>query len=687
MPRGNSSLDNAVFAPNSIGLIGLSSNPNIPAGRVLGFLRANHCPARIIVVNPYRETVQGERTYPSISACSAPPEHAYVLVGHDRVEAAVRDCAEAGVHVCTVLADGYAEAGEEGAAKQARLVDIAKSAGMRLLGPNSMGLADLHSGTLMTVNAIYNEPDTIRGPVSLISQSGSIMGAVISRAKALGLGFSRIAAVGNEADLGVAELGRIMLDDPHCKVLLLFLETIRDADGLARMAAKAHEMGKAVVAYKLGRSDVGAQMAVAHTGALLAEDSVVDAYLRDVGIARVTTLEGLVEAPMLFSDRKPPERSPRVGTLTTTGGGGAMVCDRLALEGANLQPPSDATLKTIRDLGIDVVAGPVLDLTMAGAGPEFVKPAVEAMARDPEVDLILSVTGSSGRSSPERTVPPLAEADTAGKPIACFITPDAPESLSGLIGTGLPVFRTPESAADVIAAYCRWRAPRMTGLARMPSGKAIKFLDEAASLQMLKEAGLPVSMATSFKIGETPDLSYPVVLKVLSDQVPHKTEAGGVVLNIGSSGELALAAEQIRTRVEKHHPDIAVTDLLAAPMLSPLQEVLIGYRLDPQVGPVITLAPGGISVGLYDDKAIRLAPVDQPTARAMIDEVTGLAPVRGHRGLPHGDLDALAAAIMSLSRLADHQPAVLEAEANPVMVMADGVVAADALVTLAAEDS
>ncbi|MEM7060334.1 MAG: acetate--CoA ligase family protein [Pseudomonadota bacterium] len=686
MPRGNASLDNAVFAPNSIGLIGLSSNPNTPAGRPLGYLRQNNCMARIVVVNPRHDQVQGERTYASLSECSAPPEHAYVLVGHNRVEQAVKNCAEAGVHVCTVLADGYAEAGPEGRAAQDRLVAIARDAGMRLLGPNSMGVADLHSGCLLTVNAIYKEP-ALPGPVSLISQSGSMMGGLISRAAALGLGFSRVAAVGNEADLGVAELGSIMLDDPHCKVLALFLETIRDAQGLAAMAAKSQLLRKPVVAYKLGRSDVGAKMAVAHTGALLSDDAVIGQFLQDIGIARVTTLDGLIEAPMLFAGREPFAALPRVGTITTTGGGGATVTDRLALEGVALATPSPDTMAAVRATGLDVVDGPMVDLTMAGAGADFVKPTVEAMARQPDVDIVLSITGSSGRSNPAGTIPPLAEADLSGKPLAAFVTPDAVPTLQGLISAGVPAFRTPESAADAIGALARWRAPRIDQIAWRDARGGTRVLDESASLKLLAEIGIPTVPAVEWKLDPTPNLpfDFPLVAKVLSDAVPHKTEAGGVVLDIQDQDALIAAGHRIKTSVEAYHPGLTVDRLLVAPMIRPLQEVLIGYRLDPSVGPVVTLAPGGILVGIYDDKAVRLAPVSEAVAMEMIAEVKGLAPLRGHRGLPEGDLKALAMAIAKLSTLALHHITVLEAEANPVMVLTDGIMAADALVTLATE--
>ncbi|MEM7210600.1 MAG: acetate--CoA ligase family protein [Pseudomonadota bacterium] len=682
-------LERAVFAPRSIALIGLSSNPATPSGRCLGFLQNAGYPGDVVVVNPARASVQGVPAINSIRDAVQVPEHAYILVGQARVEQAVQDCAAAGVMVATVLADGYGEAGPEGRARQEALVHHAHVTGMRLLGPNSMGIADLHHGTMVTVNAIYQEPDPLKGFVGLISQSGSMMGGLISRAKALGIGFSRAAAVGNECDLGVPELGEMMLADPNTEVIALFLETLRDPEGLARFASRASNAGKPVVAYKLGRSALGQQMAVAHTGALLSEDAVADAFLREIGIARVTTLDGLIEAPMLFRGRVPMStKDPTVGVLTTTGGGGATVCDGLALEGVSIKPPSDAVMDAVRGTGLDIVPGPMVDLTMAGAGPDFVRPTIEAIAADKDVDVVLSITGSSGRSAPERTVPPLLEANTLGKPLACFMVPDALESLQGCVKGGLPAFRTPEGCADAIGAFCRWLPPRLGKLARTPAQVVSPHLvlNEQRALEVLSATGIPVVPTTIASVGSAPQLEfeYPVVAKVLSDEVPHKTESGGVVLSIRTPAELADAGKRIRDRV-RDRAGVTVEEILIAPMLKPLQEVLIGYRLDASVGPVVTLAPGGILVGLYEDKAIRCAPMELPTAHEMIVEVKGLAPIRGHRGLPKGDLDSLAKALVALSRLADHQPAVLEAEANPVMVMEDGVMAADALVTLAGE--
>lgn len=678
-------LHDALFRPASVALVGLSSDPGRPAGRPLGYLARAGYEGRVYVINPRRAEVQGAPAFPGLDALPEVPEHAYLLLGRERVGAALADCARAGVKVATVLADGYAEAGPEGAARQRALVGTARAAGMRLLGPNSMGLADLGGGARITVNPIFAEPDQLAGRTALFSQSGSMIGGLVSRARALGLGFSKVVAVGNEADLGIGEIGLACVDDPGTDVFLLFLEAFRDAGRLAAFAAAAQEAGKAVIAYKLGRSMLGQRLAVAHTGALLSDDAVAGAYLAEAGIARVETLEGLIEAATLFARRRPLAKpDPAVGVMTTTGGGGAAVCDRLALAGVRVAPPSDDTLAAVRATGLEVAKGPMCDLTMAGAGPEFVRPGLEAMARDPGFELVVSVSGSSARSRTEVSMRAMIEAEKAGKPVAVFLVPEAPAGLRLLVEAGIAAFRTPETCADAVRAFLGWRAPRpgiRPATRALPEGR--RALDERASLALLAGLGVPVAPAAVVALAEAGERAlpfpWPVVAKALSAALPHKTEAGGVALGIDGPEALAEAARRIAATVAERHPGVRLERLLVQPMLRGLGEVLIGYHRDPQVGPVVTLAPGGILVGVHDDKAVRLAPVDEAEAAAMIAEVRGLAPLRGHRGLPPGDLGALARAVAAFSRLAERAD-IIEADANPVMVMADGVAAVDALI-------
>lgn len=680
----------ALFAPESIALIGQSDNPKRPSGRPLRYLRRDGYQGRVFPINPRRETVQGEAAYKDLASLPQRPDQAYILLDTELAMTSFAACCDAGIPVVQMLADGFAESGHEGRARQDELVRQAREAGVRLLGPNCMGVADLNSGLSLTVNAVFDEGIVRGGRTSLISQSGSMMGGLMSRAASLGVTFSKIAAVGNEADLSVGEIGQMLVGDPETDVILLFLETIRRPDEIAKFAAAAHAAGKPIIAFKLGRSSVGQQLAVAHTGALLSEDSLVDAFFSDLGIVRVTVLEALLEAATLCRGKRPLNKpSPKVGVLTTTGGGGAAACDQLSFVGVDLLTPNDETVEKIRATGIDIGQGPMTDVTLAGARADIIGPSVSAMAEDPDCDIVLAVLGSSSRAAPETALPPVIEADVGDKTLAAFLVPDAAAGLRLLTEAGVPGFRTPESCADAIRAYCRWQSPRIKAIAPIPSGDTHQTLNEHASLRVFEELGIPTVPSLAVQVGEieTCELpfDFPVVAKVLSDEIAHKTDAGGVVVNIPDRKGLVAAATDIKRSVEAASPGVIVNEVLVEPMLMGVQEVLVGYHLDQQVGPVVTVAPGGIHVGIYDDKAVRLAPVDSATAQAMIDEVIGFAPLRGHRGAPQGDAKALASIIVAISKLADRSDLqVLEAEANPVIVARDGATAVDALVRIAA---
>ena len=687
--RFGSPLWQALFAPESIALIGQSDNPKRPSGRPLRYLRRDGYKGQVYPINPRRETVQGETAYKDLNSLPGRPDQAYILLDTDLAMSSFAACCEASIPVVQVLADGFAESGHEGRERQEQLLKMAKDAGVRLLGPNCMGVADLNSGLSLTVNAVFDEDIERGGRVALISQSGSMMGGLMSRAASLGLKFSKIAAVGNEADLGVGEIGQMLIGDPETDVILLFLETIRRPDEIAKFASAAHAAGKPVIAFKLGRSSVGQQLAVAHTGALLSEDSLVDAFFRDLGIVRVTMLEALIEAATLCRGKAPIGKAqPKVGVITTTGGGGASACDQLSYVGVDLLTPNDDTVSKIRATGINVGRGPMTDVTLAGARADIIGPSVSAMAHDPDCDVVLAVLGSSSRAAPETALPPVIEADVGDATLAAFLVPDAIAGLKLLTEAGVPGFRTPESCADAIRAYCRWQKPRIRSIASIEPPTAQRTLNEHDSLRLFEEVGIHTVSSVAIAADEVKEANlpfdYPVVAKVLSDEIAHKTDAGGVIIGIADQDALIKAAMQIKQNVESASPGNTVERILIEPMVNGLQEVLVGYQLDEQVGPVVTVAPGGIHVGVYDDKSVRLAPVDLATAREMIDEVIGLAPLRGHRGGPLGDLEALATIIVAISRLAERQDIrVIEAEVNPVIVSTRGATAVDGLVRIA----
>jgi acyl-CoA synthetase (NDP forming) len=678
-------LRQALLTPHSVAIVGQSDDASKTTGRPLKYLREAGFRGAIYPVNPRRDTVLGERAYPSVAALPEPPDHAYILLPTEAVIDAVAECGRAGVRIATILAAGFSEAGADGAAREQRLREVAAETGIRLIGPSSLGVVDLRNGLLLTANAAFAERDIPVGRIFFASHSGTMIGALMSRGKARGVGFAGLVSIGNEVDLSVGEICAATLDDPDIDGYLLFLESIRNSAALREFALGAAARGKPVVAYKLGRSAAARELAVTHTGALAGEDDVASAFLADCGIARVESLEGLIEALPLV--RRTPiravsSRPPQVAVLTTTAGGATMVVDPLAMRGIEIAQPSPETFARFAANGIAATPARIVDLTIAGTRYDVMKAALDILTTAPEFDMVLAVVGSSARFHPQQAVQPVIDSANAAKPIAAFLVPEAPEALARLSEAGIPSFRTPEACADAIAAALSRREPKPA--VAVPSGGGGRVLDELEAYALLDRLGIPRSPAVALDttITQPPTLpfAYPVAVKVLSTDIHHKTEAGGVTLNVPDGDALLAVIRQMRETV-KAHTGITPDRVLVAPMASGVGEALVGYRVDREAGPLIMVAAGGLFTEIYRDRSLRLAPVDLPTAHAMMSEVKAFATLKGFRGKPAGDLDALAEAIVALSQLAvQNDPAIAEAEINPLIVRADGVVAVDALI-------
>ncbi|MCA3361847.1 MAG: acetate--CoA ligase family protein [Roseomonas sp.] len=677
-------LASALLNPRRIALIGGSSDPKRLTARAQVYLRKHGFTGELFPINPSAETILGERAYPRLADVPGEIDLAYLLLGTQHVEGQIAAVAEKRIPVAAILADGFAEAGPEGRALQERLLATAKAAGVRLLGPNSMGLVNLNARTACSVNAALEAESLPAGRIALVSQSGSMMGAIMARGAPRGIGFSHLIGTGNEADLTASEIAGMLVEDPGVDAVLLFLEAIRAPEKLAAAARRAHALGKPIIAFKLGRSSFGAELAGSHTGALAGSDAAADAFFRAHGIARVTMIEALLEAPALFIGRKPlaaPRRT--ISVMTTTGGGGAMAVDALGVVGIETCPPDAAAVAGLEAAGLPH-HGRMIDVTLAGTRADKVEAALSALAADAGTDMVLSVVGSSAQFRPHDAVAGITGAVKAGlgKPIAAFLVPQADASLRLLGEAGIPAFRTPESCADVIRAFFDWRAPRAETPAPSISHTIPANPDEADARRLFAAFGLD----SPFAVMEAPDavpeeLRYPAALKILSPDLAHKTEVGGVALNIPDSAALEAEAAAMLTRVRARAAAARITGFLVQPMVKGLAEAIIGFRRDPEAGPVILVGAGGIMAELHRDTALRIAPVNEAEARAMITEVKGLKPLAGWRSLPRGDLDALAKAVVAASRLAAHA-GVAEAEINPLIIHAEGqgVTVADAWV-------
>ena len=689
-------LSKALFAPESIALIGASGDANKHTSLPRRYLRKHGYTGKIFPVNPSHSEIFGEASYPSADLIPQPVDHAFIMLPAKLVPAAVSQCAANGVRCATILSAGFAETGDAGRLLQEDILKRAQRTGMRLLGPNCLGVINTNQGVAISANEALETPKLHKGHISLLSQSGSLLGSLLSRGQSRGLGFAKMVSVGNEADLGVGELGEILVDDPDTHAILLFLETIRDPQRFSAMARRAYAAGKPVIAFLLGRSPIGNQLAASHTGAIAGSNAAIEAFLRENGIIRVDMLETLIEMAPLVIGRKPSARG-RVSVMGTTGGGGALLVDNLGLRNIAVAGPTPAVIEQLATQDIRISDSPLIDLTLAGTNPRVFGAVMNALMASPDNDAIITVVGSSSQFRPDRAVLPIIErAKTSTKPVAVFLTPHADESSRLLSDASIAVFRTPEACADAMRAYFSWQAPVSEAVPALAASKALTAISQGTgaatdAATLLDELGIAQARTVEVAMdahdqdldARLAGLQFPFAIKVISPDIAHKTEAGGVLLDVADIGALRTGLRQIRDTVKQRRPDARLEGFAIQEMRRGLAEVLVGYRVDPRVGPTITVGVGGVLAEIYRDVVVALAPVSVDRAHVMIEQVRGLAPLRGYRNLPQGDLAALANAVSAWSRLAQLPDSrITEAELNPLIVgkQGRGVVAVDALI-------
>lgn len=688
-------LRQALFSPRAVALVGASADVRKNNSRPQRFLRNHGYTGRILPINPGRTEILGETAYPGLRSAPGPIDHAFIMVPAPAVPDVVAQCCELKIPVATIFSAGFAELGEEGLKRQRDMVAAARAAGVRLLGPNCMGLINVHGRTALCVNAVLEREQFRAGPLSVVSQSGSTLGTLLSRAQARGLGFSKLVSVGNECDLGVGEIADFLADDPDTAAILLFLETFRDSKLLAAAARRAFAAGKPVIAYKLGRSEVGRHAAASHTGAMVGTDELASAFFRAHGIMRVDMLESLFELPQLVLGQKPPARR-RVAVLTGTGGAAAMVADRLGVLGAEVVPPPPALIAELQGKDLPINDAPITDIPMGKSEGGAYTAILSALLASDHCDAVVSVIGSSSQN-PQIILERVLKAEARDrKPLAVFLAPRADDGLLFLQEHGIAGFRTPESCADAVNAYLNWRAPAPQEPCPADDLAAAEALATTAREVRLNEydacalfSALGITRAQSVVVtdsGRSVAIDFPVAVKLLSPDIPHKSDAGMVELNVSSAANLRSAVQLMLNQARKRFPQARIDGVLVQRMQRGLTEVIVGYRRDPEVGPVVLLGAGGITAEIKRSYCVRLAPVSVETAMSMIEEVRELIVLRGFRNLPRGDCAALARAIRTMSLLACVTSRVVsEAEINPLIVKGEGsgVVAVDGLVVFA----
>ena len=690
-------LTQSFFNPSSIAIIGASSNEKKTGSRIQRYLVSHGYKGRIFPVNPNRDNIFGLRCYPNLKKINEKIDHIFIALDGDKIIEAINDAVSINVKCATILSGGFSESGSEGLDLEKKILDIANKGNIRVLGPNSIGIINISDSVILSANAMLELPNLKKGGLSVISQSGSLIGALLAHGASRGIGFSKLISVGNEADLSVGEIGKMLVDDVDTDTIILFLETLRNSSEVAEMAHLAHKSGKAIITYKLGKSDLGKELAKSHTGAIAGSDEAFNAFIKYNGMSRVQIFETLIEVPNLFKN-KVIAKGKRIGIATTTGGGGAMVVESISSSDIEVINPGPSMSKLMKQYNIPYNDNKLVDLTIAGAKPEIVNDVIKEFMENKNCDLVVMVVGSSAKFRPDQAIEPLLKWANNSKPLVVYVAPDAPEALQLLNKNGIASFRTPESCAEGIKAYLNNKSPKIIDnnyeqinfnkIKTILKSVKYKNLTEFEALKVFDIMGIKTVrskiVSNILKSRElTMEFGFPLVMKILSSQIQHKTDTGGVELNITSEADLKNRHKKlckVFDKLEVENPD---REFLLQKMETGISEIILGYRVDELVGPIVVIGSGGVLSEIYDDKSVRIAPVDFKEAKKMINEVKSLVTITGYRGLPRADINILAKAIVDMSQLASIE-AIKEAEINPVLIKEgqEGVVAVDGLITL-----
>jgi acyl-CoA synthetase (NDP forming) len=683
----------ALFRPSSVAIIGASSDANRIGGRPVAFSKRAF-QGRIIPVNPKGGELQGLTAYASIADAPGPIDQAIIAVPAKAALQAADECIAKGVKVAVMFSSGFAETGEEGRALQVELTRRCRAGGMKLLGPNSLGMFNVHAGLYSTFSSYFNPLWPRTGPVSIVSQSGAVGTYFLSLAAERGLGFSHFVATGNEADVDVAECVEWLADDPETGVIMVYLEGCRDGARLRAALARASQNRKPVIAMKVGVSEQGVAAIASHTGSLAGSDTVFDAVFAESNVHRARSLDELVDVAYACAGGVYP-KSPRLGAVTLSGGVGIQMADAAAELGLELPRMPDAAQQKV--LAMIPFAGPAnpVDTTAQVVNDWTMFTTILGIVADEgAVDSVVSFLAHMGTMPGlmDRLKPAFLEVRQRFPDRVFVLCARMPREMADeFTALGFLVFEDPNRAVAAVAALVRLHAgfaksrtpasAAQAGANPLPAGP----INEAHAKRILAEAGVPfaperVARNREAAMASAQEIGFPVVLKVLSADIAHKSEAGGVVLGLQDAAAVASGYDAMMARVAAREPGARLEGALVARMIAGGVETVIGVKRDPVFGPVVMFGLGGVFVEVLKDVTLRLAPVDRAGALDMIRGIKGFALLAGARGKPAADLDALADAIVALSRFGAAHPEVASAEINPFIALPDGGVAVDALI-------
>jgi acetyl coenzyme A synthetase (ADP forming)-like protein len=681
------------FNPRSVAVIGASTNPNKLGYAVLdnlvngGYLTDER---RVYPINPKAETILDLLTYPSVNAVAEPIDLAVLVIPYSSVPEALRTCGEKGIPAAIVISAGFREAGMEGLQRERELVEIAKQYNIRLIGPNCLGVID----TVTPLNASFSAGLPPSGPMDFMSQSGALGTAILDWAQAGKLGLNRFVSLGNKADVSETDLLRAWADDDSSRVILCYTEGLPDGQEFIRVAREVSKK-KPIITLKSGTTQAGSRAVSSHTGSLAGSEQAYQAAFRQAGVLRAHSLQDLFDNALAFG-YLPQLRGDRIAIVTNAGGPGILATDALERAGMKLARFEPQRIQALEQFLPDAASAANPVDVLGDARADRYRFAIEQVAADPNVDGVMVILTPQAMTEIGETAEVVAEvASQVDIPVmTCFMGEARVEQGATVLEAHkVPNFAFPERAAMVFKAmssYRRYKAEplptyetfevnrqsvRQTIDKTLSEGRVTIGDSEARSILDAYKLQIPAS-----ELAESPDraveiasrIGYPVVLKVASPDILHKTDVGGVKVGLQDADDVRDAFDLITYRSQRYLPEARLWGCLVQKMVPPGLEVLIGMNRDPQFGPLITFGLGGIYVEILKDVTFRIAPFSRWEARDMLSEIRTHALLEGVRGQPPVDKEALIDALLRVGQLVLDFPEIAELDINPFVVYEQG---------------
>ncbi|MBA2345350.1 MAG: acetate--CoA ligase family protein, partial [Rubrobacter sp.] len=693
----------AIFRPETVAVIGATERPGSVGRTIMWNLVSSPFGGTVFPVNSRRPNVLGIKAYPSVADVPQDVDLAVIVAPAPTVPGIVSECVDAGVGGAIIISAGFRETGPEGAALEARVMEEARRGRMRIIGPNCLGVMNPNSG----LNATFAGNIARPGSVGFLSQSGALLTAILDQSFRENVGFSAFVSVGSMMDVGWGDLIYYLGDDPKTKSIVMYMESIGDARSFLS-AAREVALTKPIIAIKAGRTEAAGKAAASHTGSLTGSDEVLDSAFRRSGVLRVDEISELFDMAEVLG-KQPRPKGPRLTVITNAGGPAVLATDALIGNGGELAPVSDQTMENLNGF----LPGPwshgnPVDI-LGDADPQRYAKTLETAANDPRSDGLLVVLTPQDMTDPTATAEALAPyAKSTGKPVLASWM-GGPEVSAGetiLNNAGIPTFDYPDAAARAFADMWRYtynlraiyETPRLaegaidhTRAAEMvervrEGGRTI--LTEYESKELLAAYGIPtvetrVARSVDEAVEAAEDIGYSVVIKLDSETITHKTDVGGVRLNLANADEVREAYEDMKRRVSDEYSPEDFAGVTVQPMVSlDGYELILGSSPDPQFGPVLLFGSGGQLVEVYKDRALALPPLTTTLARRTIERTRISEALDGVRGRAPVDREALEKLFVRFSQLVVEQPRIKEMDINPLLVSPERLLALDARVVL-----